>query len=326
MSSIPFDGPYYDDLAPGHVFESPPAVTLEGGLAAAFQAIAGEELPLPFDRRLSEAVTGDPRRLASPGLVLQVAIGATTVATKRVIANLFYRNVKLQRPVFEGETLHTTTRVLAMADGATKPGRAPRGKALLGISTTADGEEILDCQRCPLIRLRGDELPGFHDDLGTADGELDLGAWVDAAPTHWNLAPLGGSAQWDVGETRADPMRDVVDNATALVRLTHNLASVHRDVGASPYDVRLVYGGHTVALAQASLSRLMPGIAWVVGWHNCDHTGPVFEQDLLSFEHTLIADEPVGDGRLRALQVLVRAHRDDGPVDVLDWTPVVFST
>ena len=38
--TIPPDGPYYDDLTPGHVFDAPPAVTLEDGLAAAYQAIA----------------------------------------------------------------------------------------------------------------------------------------------------------------------------------------------------------------------------------------------------------------------------------------------
>jgi len=324
--TIPFDGPYYDDIEPGHVFESPPAVTIEGGIAAAYQAIAGEELRLVFDRRLSKEVTGDSRRLASPGLVLQVAVGASTVATKRVIANLFYRNVKLARPVFEGETLHTTTRALAMADGSPKPGRPPRGKVLLGIVTTADGVPVLECERCPLIRLRGEVLPGHDADLGSAATELHLDDWADGAPTSWNLEPLGATTSWELGETRTDPMRDVVDNATALVRLTHNLASVHRDADASPYDQRLVYGGHTVALAQASLSRLVPGIAWVIGWHNCDHTAAVFEQDLLSFDHSLVADEPVGAGRLRAFRVVVRAHRNEGPVDVLDWTPVLYTT
>lgn len=325
----PPDGPYYDDLAPGHVFASPPAVTLDAGIGAAYQAIAGEALPLVLDARLARAVTGQPRRLASPGLVLHLSVGASTVATKRVIANLFYRGVLLRRPVFEGETLSTTTRVLAMADGSRRQGRAPRGKALLGIVTTAgttldDAEPVLDYQRCPLIRLRGDTLPGHADDLGSAGGDVDLDAAAAFVPTGWDLAPLGPPTDWDIDETRTDQLRDVVDGATALVRLTHNVAAIHRDAEASPYPQRLVYGGHTVALAQASLSRMLPDIATVVGWHSCDHTGPVFEGDLLSSTHSLIAEQPVAGGRLRAFRTIVRAHRGDDVADVLDWVPLVF--
>ncbi|MEZ5166469.1 MAG: hypothetical protein R2695_08230 [Acidimicrobiales bacterium] len=64
----------------------------------------------------------------------------------------------------------------------------------------------------------------------------------------------------------------MIDGATGMVRLTHNLAMIHRDAVRSPYPVRLVYGGHVVGLAQASLSRVLPGMATVAGWHGCDHT------------------------------------------------------
>lgn len=326
MSEIPPDGPYYDDLTPGHLFDSPPAVTVEGGLAAAYQAITGDGLPLTLDRRLCEAVTGHPGRLANPGLVMHLSIGASTVATKRVIANLFYRNVRLRRPVFEGETLHTTTQVTAMADAAAKPDRPPRGKLLLGIQTTADGDRVLDYERCPLLPLRGEVLPGHDDEIGNAVADLDLGAYLPFVPRHWNLELLGPPSDWGVGSTRSDPLRDVVDNAVALVRLTHNLAAAHRDSSASPYDQRLVYGGHTVALAQASLGRVLPGLATVLGWHACNHVAPVFEGDVLSFDHTLVGFATSDPGRLMAVRTTVRAHRDGEDVEVLDWSPVVYTT
>jgi 2-methylfumaryl-CoA hydratase len=325
--TIPADGPYYDDLAPGLVFPSPPAVTIDSGLAAAYQAISGDALALCLDARLSARVTGAPTPLASPGLVLHLSIGASTVATKRVIANLFYRNVRLSRPVFRGETLHTVTRVEAMADAAPKEGQRPRGKALLGIVTSADDDAVLDYQRCPLLPCRGDTAPGHAGEIGGAETTLSLARYADTTPA-WDLGPLGDHDAWTVGSTRADPLRDVVDNATALVRLTHNQAAVHRDVEVSPYPVRLVYGGHTVALAQASLGRVLGGLATVLGWHSCDHLGPVFEGDLLSCRHTLVDEQPAphGSGLVRAVRVEVDAHRPDGAVKVLDWTPVLYTT
>jgi len=124
----------------GGVFDSPPAVTIDGGLVAAYQAISGDDMALSLDGGLAQAVTGEERRLVSPTLVMQMSIGASTVATKRVLANLFYRDVKIRKPVFQGETLRTTTTVLGLADARPRQGRPPRGKVLLGIETAAGGD------------------------------------------------------------------------------------------------------------------------------------------------------------------------------------------
>ena len=324
--SLPPDGPYYDDLEAGLVFPVPPAVTLDGGLVSAYRGIVGDHWAPGLDHRLGAAVTGAPTPPVHPALVLVMSTGASTVATKRVIANLFYRDVILHRPVHVGETLRTETRVLAMADASAKPGVAPRGKVLLGMTTTADDEVVLEYQRCALLPCRGDDAPGHSDDLGPSANELDLTPYAPAVPTAWDLAPLGDTDPWAVGETRGDDLRDVVDGATALVRLSHNLAAAHRDVARSPYDVRLVYGGHTVALAQASLDRSVDGMAALVGWHSCNHTAPVFEGETLGFRHTLVAEQPTAAGRLRAVRVVVDAERDGGTVTVLDWTPVIWTT
>lgn len=339
-------GPYYDDLLPGHVFPSPPGITVDDGLAAAYLGIAGDGLPLALDGALCRAVTGRVERLVNPALVMHLSVGATTVATKKVIANLFYRNVVIRRPVFMGETLRTTTRVLAMADARLKPGTVPRGKVVLGIETVVagcagdvgdgvggdDGETVVALERCPLLPCRGDELPGHDDAIGGADSMVELDAFRVGVPSDWDLGPLGPSDAWAVGEQRIDPLRDVVDGATSLVRLTQNLAAAHRDVDASPYDRRLVYGGHTFAIGQASLSRVLGGLATVVGWQWCNHVAPVFEGDVLSCHHTLLSAEPgrlddVAAGRLMAVQVEVFAHRSgDEPVKVLDWVPICLTS
>ena len=116
-------------------------------------------------------------------------------------------------------------------------------------------------------------------------------------------------------------------NRISAAQFTALLAAVHRDVEVSPYDTRLVYGGHTVALAQASLGRVLSGLATVVGWHACSHTAPVFEGDILSCHHTLVAEQSTAGGTLRAVHIDVLAHRPGTePVSVLDWTPIVLTT
>src|SRR5690606_17012974 len=194
------------------------------------------------------------------------------------------------------------------------PDKPRRGMALLGMRVMNDTNEVVaDFERCALLPFRDpDAEPGFADDLGPTSTPLDLASYERYAPTGWDLSPLGDRTEWPIGETRRDPLRDTVTDAPALVRLTQNLAAAHRDARLGQKGCRLVYGGHTIGLAQASLVRLLPSMATIVGWHSCDHTGPVFEGDVLSVQATLDAELAVdGGGRLLAFTVLVDAEADD---------------
>lgn len=318
-------GPYFDDFRRGEQLAEAPAVTLTDGMAAAYAAIVGDPYALALSIPLSRAVAAGSR-LVNPALALHVSIGQSTVATRRVIANLFYRNVALSRPVELGETLRTSVEIRGLRETSRKPDRPPRGMALLGIRTVSDaGDVVADYERCALVPLRRPAETGHADDLGGAATELDLGAYARFVPGGWDLAPLGEPCDWRPGEVHSDPMCDTVTGATELVRLTQNQAAVHRDHRLGQRGRRLVYGGHTIGLAQASLARLVPSLAHVVGWHSCDHVNPVFEGDVLSFTHALIGIAPCPGGRLLAVRVRVTAHRDTEDSDVLDWVPVIYA-
>ncbi len=323
---IPLDGPYYDLLSPGEELPRQPGVTIDSGICAIYQALVGERLPLVQNRHLCAEVTGSDLPLVSPGLLMALSVGHTTTVSRRVIANLFYRDVRLLRPVFQGQTLDTSVRVVAMRDGRRRPDREPRGMVLVACESTADGVVVATYQRCPLLPATGADLPGFDDDIGSGAGSdhptggIDLHASAELVPGDWRLPLLGQPDTWEVGTAVADPLRDYIDNTPALLHLTHNLAFAHRDAEISPYGRRLVNGLQVAGMAQASLSRVLHGMATVVAWGYCSHTGPVFEADLLSFSHTLLGEIPAGQGRLRAVRVRATAHRDDGPADVLDWT------
>ena len=320
------DGPYYEDMQKGLIFPAPPAVVLDSGLASVYQSIAGEALPLVLDPKLCSEVTGIEQRIVSPGLLLHLSIGASTVATKKVIANLFYRNVRILRPVFLGEVIRTTTEVVALQDSHSTGKGVLRGKVLLKISTYANDEKVLEYYRAPLVRLKGKELPGHNDDLGS-DSDLNLNEYQQASYEDWKLSSLRKYEQRIPSGVINDPLKDVVDQALALVRLTQNVASVHRDVHASPYPNRLVYGGHTVALAQASLSRVFTNTATILGWHLCNHTGPVFEGDLLSFQHEVVDTQSYGSGNISAVCSRVFVHRDnEEPQEVLEWIPIILTS
>jgi acyl dehydratase len=87
----------------------------------------------------------------------------------------------------------------------------------------------------------------------------------------------------------------------------------HLDAARAAHGQRLVYGGHTIALAAAQASRAAPGLVTILGWHAADHTGPVFEGDTLRSS----IEVERRDGALVHLRSQVTAvERDE---HVLDW-------
>ncbi|GAB3229634.1 MaoC family dehydratase [Mycolicibacterium hippocampi] len=319
-------GPHFDDLQVGQVFDSSPSVTLTAGIAAAHQAILGDRLRLALDAELATAVTGSLGPLAHPALVCDVAIGQSTVVTQRVKANLFYRGLRFHRFPVIGDTLFTRTEVVGLKQNAAKPGRVPTGLAALRM-TTIDGvgRLVLDFYRCAMLPLSGVAVETGHaDDLSV----IGAAAGPAADPT----------ADWDGEAFRArvsgphfDPAlagevlrstADVVSSAPELARLSLNIAATHHDSRAS--GQRLVYGGHTIGLALAQATRLLPNLVTVLSWESCDHTGPVHENDTLYSELSIESAEPLPDGRGGVVRLRSRVYTAGGsePEDdrqVLDW-------
>lgn len=322
-------GPYFDDLAVGQVFDRAPSTTLTAGMAAVHQSIVGDRLRLALDADLAAAVTGAPAALAHPALVCDVAIGQTTLATQRVRANLFYRGLAFHRFPTIGDTLYTRTEVIGLRANSAKPGRAPTGLAALRMTTIDQADRlVLDFYRCAMLPASpgwrpDDQQPGRNDDLST------IGA--DAVPPSSDP-----TADWDaqvfrrrvpgphfdsgIAGTVLHSTGDVVSGAPELARLSLNIAATHHDsrVGGR----RLVYGGHTIGLALAQATRLLPNLATVLGWQSCDHTGPVHEGDTLYSELRVESAEPSAQGgvlRLRSLVYAVSESQNEPDRQVLDW-------
>ena len=314
-------GPLYEDFVVGATLPPLPPITLSDADNAWYRSVTGDQHLLVSDVPGYQAASGRAGRLANPGVVMHYAMGQTTMATRQAIANLYYRSVRFLRPVELGETLRTTTTVLGLKDSAPK-GDQFRGKVWLGIETVGELGPVVQFERCALIRGRGPDVPGHDDAIPGPSDPTPLDELVGAVP-EWDLGGLPGTP-WEVGEARPDPLRDHVDLAAPFARLTFNQAAVHRDHTATANGQRLVYGGHVQGLAQASLTRMLPGLAQVVAWDGCDHVGPAFEGDLVEFTHTLVERRPAGSGHLLRLEVVGSKLADDR-TDILRWTPIVWA-
>jgi acyl dehydratase len=316
-------GPYFDDLSVGQVFDEAPSMTLTSGLAAAHQAIAGDRLRMPVDHHLSNAVTGSD--FAHPALAWDVAIAQSTIVTKRVKANLFYRGVRFRRFPAMGDTLHSRTEVIGLRQNSHKPGRAPTGLAALRITCTDQQDRaVLDFTRCAMLPLSAEADPYRAipaDDLASVGVEEEV--WT--TPADWDLAAFrnrvpGGHFDPSLAGHTLHTSGDVVSNAPEFARLTLNVTATHHDYRVGEHG-RLVYGGHTIAIALSQATRELPNLVTVLGWTSCDHTGPVHEGDTLDSRLTIEDVTPLdGDSGLLHIRSIVYAHNVDvTDRPVLDW-------
>lgn len=318
-------GPYFEELSIGQVFDTAPAVTLTSGLAATHQSIVGDRLRLPLSTPLAQAVAGRAP-LAHPALVWNVAIGQSTLVTVNVRANLFYRGLVLHRQPEIGDTLSTRTVVEELRQNAARPGRPATGLAVLHMTTTDQhGRTVLDFHRCAMLPLGDPAADTGHRDaltLGAADLE---DATLAAVVEDWRLP--GPPADLVAGQRFRIVGADVVSGAAELARLTLNIAAVHHDAIAAG-GRRLVYGGHTIAIALAQVTRALPDLLTILGWHSCDHIAPVHEGDRLTstVEVERIVPAP-GGGRLLHLRSRVSGEDAVGgeATPVLDWRFVALS-
>jgi 2-methylfumaryl-CoA hydratase len=317
-------GPFFEDLAPGwsHVSRG---MTLTEGHAAWYLALSGDTNPVHLDA-VAAARAGLASAPLSTALLAQVVIGQSTPATREVVANLYYRDVVFHRPVAPGATITTTTTVVERAETTQRTDRAPRGKVLLHMQALDQtGAVAVSMTRCALVRKRDTALIAGTPDLDAGSGAED--ALADAARNWAGLAGsfVAGSPDWRAVPD-PDTLLDPVVDALQLVRATGNLARAHRDAEHGQAGRRLVYGGHTLALAQASLSRSLTLDHVVIGWERCSHPAPVFEDDVLattagSAQELASAEPPL----TRFSVTTTKASGTDAPVVVQDWLPIVLT-
>ena len=174
---------------------------------------------------------------------------------------------------------------------------------------------------------------GHADSFDAIPDELEPSEVVGAVPVAVALrrdarrsSRASASATSSPGLVYEVEGRDTITAAPELARLTLNVAKAHTDAGGSVHGRRLVYGGHTISVAAAHLSRALPALATIVAWRGCDHLGPVFEGDVLSTTVEVEGTHELDgvDAGLVDLRMLVGADRgaDEEPKPVLDWRAI----
>jgi len=146
-------GRFWEDFEVGDVYEHPLGRTVTATDNSWFTLLTQNTAPLHFDVNYA-AQTEFGRPLVNSCFTLALVTGqSVTDISQNVMANLGWEEVKLPHPVFEGDTIYSSSELLDKRES-----RSRANVGLVTVRTTGynqDGVVVLTFKRTAMIYKRG---------------------------------------------------------------------------------------------------------------------------------------------------------------------------
>lgn len=146
-------GRFYEDFAVGDVFRSRFGRTVTQTDNIWFTCLTMNTNPIHFDETRA-ARTQFERPLVNSAFTLALVTGLTVPDTsENAAANLAWTDIKLPKPVFEGDTLHAESEILEVRESASNPSVGIVSMRCRGLNQR--GEVVIEFRRTFMAYRRG---------------------------------------------------------------------------------------------------------------------------------------------------------------------------
>ncbi|MBC8269002.1 MAG: MaoC family dehydratase [Rhodospirillaceae bacterium] len=319
MSNKTNPGNYFEDFSLGQEIVHATPRTLSEGDASLYTALYGTRFPVHSSDMFAISI-GFEAAPIDDMLAFNVVFGKTVPdISLNAVANLGYAAGRYGVPVYPGDTLRASSRVIGLKENS----NAKTGIVYVhSVGLNQRDEPVLDFVRWVMVNKRDPaspapepvvpELPVF-----VADEELIVPDGLEMAAFDTMLS--GSDMLWD--DYKAGEKIDHVDGMTIeesdhmlATRLYQNTAKVHFNQHTQKegrFGRRIVYGGHVISLARA-LSFNGLGNAFKVAAINAgNHVAPTFGGDTIYAWSEVLGKSAVsGRDDLGALRLRTVASKD----------------
>ncbi|MDP2493215.1 MaoC family dehydratase [Shimia thalassica] len=274
-------GRFFEDYTLGQVIEHAVPRTVSGGERALYHALYPARHALYSSDAFAQA-SGLPKSPIDDLAAFHVVFGKTVPdVSLNAVANLGYAEGRWLKPVYEGDTLRSTSEVIGLKQNS-------NGKTgVVYVRTRGmnqNDEVVMEYVRWVMVRKRDVDAPAPETVVPAlnkviAAEDLVIPEGLDFS--NYNFALSGEAHRWgdyEVGETI-----DHVDGVTLeeaehmlATRLWQNTAKVHFDATFRPDGQRLIYGGHIISLARALSFNGLANAQMIVGLNGGAHANPAF--------------------------------------------------
>jgi acyl dehydratase len=154
MSTKPgWRGRFFEDFEVGDVYEHPLGRTVTQTDNAWFTLLTQNTAPVHFDHQYA-AQTEFGRPLVNSAFTIALVTGqSVSDISQNVMANLGWDEVRLPHPLFEGDTVYSTSEVIAARESQSRP-----NVGIVTVRTTGfnqDGVPVITFRRTVMVYRRG---------------------------------------------------------------------------------------------------------------------------------------------------------------------------
>ncbi|MEP5169645.1 MAG: MaoC family dehydratase [Shimia thalassica] len=274
-------GRFFEDYTLGQVIEHAVPRTVSGGERALYHALYPARHALYSSDAFAQA-SGLPKSPIDDLAAFHVVFGKTVPdVSLNAVANLGYAEGRWLKPVYEGDTLRSTSEVIGLKQNS-------NGKTgVVYVRTRGmnqNDDVVMEYVRWVMVRKRDVDAPAPETVVPAlnkviAAEDLVIPEGLDFS--NYNFALSGEAHRW--GDYQIGETIDHVDGVTLeeaehmlATRLWQNTAKVHFDATFRPDGQRLIYGGHIISLARALSFNGLANAQMIVGLNGGAHANPAF--------------------------------------------------
>ncbi len=312
-------GNYFEDFSVGQVLHHATPRTITEGDIALYTALYG----MRFAVQSADSFAMDIGYEAAPiddFLVFHMVFGKTVPdISLNAVANLGYADCKFVQPVYPGDTVSTTSKVIGLKENS-------NGKTgVVYVRSTGRnqiGEIVLDYVRWVMVRKKDENSPAPTADVPELPKRVEPSHFAESTPeiniAEYNNDLAGAPYRW--GDYEVGEKIDHVDGMTIeeaehqmATRLYQNTAKVHfnnHTESQGRFGKRLMYGGHVISMARAlSFNGLANGFH-VAAINGGRHVSPCFAGDTIYAWSEILEKEAIPGredvGALRVKTIAVK--------------------
>jgi len=318
-------GNYFEDFSVGQVLHHATPRTITEGDIALYTSLYG----MRFAVQSADSFAMDIGYEAAPiddFLVFHMVFGKTVPdISLNAVANLGYADCKFVQPVYPGDTVSTTSKVIGLKENS-------NGKTgVVYVRSTGRnqiGEIVLDYVRWVMVRKKDEASTAPTPDVPELPKRVEPSHFAESTPeiniAEYNNDLAGAPYRW--GDYEVGEKIDHVDGMTIeeaehqmATRLYQNTAKVHfnnHTESQGRFGKRLMYGGHVISMARAlSFNGLANGFH-VAAINGGRHVSPCFAGDTIYAWSEILEKEAIpGREDVGALRVKTIATKNNPCAD-----------
>lgn len=317
-------GRFFEDYTLGETIHHAVPRTVSGGERALYHALYPARHALYSSDEFARASglrTAPLDDLAGFHLVFGKTVPDVSL---NALANLGYAEGKFIKPIYAGDTLRTSSKVIGLKQNS-------NGKSgvvwVHSKGFNQHGDAVIDYKRWVMVRKRDMNAAAhktFIPDLAAVILPKDLTIPDGLDFTNYDFALAGEqhrASEYEVGEKINHVDGVTVEEAEHMIatRLWQNTAKVHFDTSARPDGKRLIYGGHVISMARALSFNGLANAQMIVGINAGAHANPCLAGDTIRAWSEVLDKADVDAPRVTAVRLrLVATTGDSAKMNLRD--------